>query len=191
MAVTAVTGLWPHHSQLIYLPAALCAILLVASFPRLQSLALAPLVAVVAGALLLAGAPSPQLATDSVLSAPTRWRALDDVAPWTTDLISRASQGAYARVGLNDELGHAFGLRDWHLACPKFHQYEYDPQQTYDAVVACLPSAQWLMVDSSLAPKVGYPRWNDYVDRVEALIDADFTCTAFEWGRLCRRTVSS
>lgn len=190
-AVTAVTGLWPHHSQLLYLPAALCAILLAASFADLGRLTAASGVVLVGTALLLAGAPSPQLATDSALSAPTRLRALDDIAPWTADLRAAAPSGDYARVGLNDELGHALGLRDWSLACPKFHQYEYDPLSTFSAVTDCIPGAQWLLVDDSLAPQDGYPEWNAYVATVEDVLRADFTCQTRDWGRLCRNGAAS
>jgi hypothetical protein len=188
MAIVAVTGLWPHHSQILYLPAVLAIILLASATTARHALRPAVVVLLAATTLVLAGAPSPQLVTDSVLSTPTRLRALDDLSPATVDLLATGPAGSYARVGLNDELGHAYGLRDWTLACPKFHQYEYDPLRTYQSVEDCIPTAPWLIVGSSLAPKDGYPQWNAYVAAVEAIIAKDFTCQSRDWGRLCRNT---
>jgi hypothetical protein len=186
MAVTAVTGLWPHHSQILYGPAVLALVLASALVSSLERAWIAGWVALGAAALLLAGAPSPQLVADSVLSAPTRLRALDDLAPATVDLLSTGAASSYARVGLNDELGHARGLGDWRLACPKFHQYEYDPEQTFDQLTSCIPDVPWLIVGSSLAPEPGYPRWNDFVNTVEQTLAEEFTCEQRAWGRLCR-----
>jgi hypothetical protein len=186
VVIIAATGLWPHHGQILYGPAVMAAVLLVAAFPQLQTVRTATIALVVAVTVVLSGAPSIRTLLDSGLSAPTRWRDLSRVADATQDLLSVANSGTYARLGMNTDDSHAQGLRNFTLRCYQFVQYPYDLTATLDGIPDCLPSVDYLIVDKGLVPVAGADTWNRYVTRSEAAIAAHFTCEQKDWGRLCR-----
>lgn len=184
-AIIAATGLWPHHGQIFYGPAAMALVLLVVSFREISSTRSATIVLVIAMAFILAGAPSLRTLIDSGLSARTRLADLPRISAPTQDLLSIASSGTYERLGKNTDDSHAIGLGNFQASCYQFVQYTYDLPKTLDFIPGCLPTVDYLLVDSGLVPEPGADNWNRFVERSEAVIAQDFTCTQKKWGRLC------
>lgn len=188
VAVIAITGLWPHHGQILYGPAVLALALVAAAL--VDGFSTKALIVVLAATVLLSGAPNLRDTIDAGLSAPTRWRDLSRIAQPTQDLLAIADSGVYHRLGKNTDDAHAQGLRDFTLGCYQFVQYTYDLQSTLDYIPSCLPSVEYLIVDKGFVPQDGADAWNRFVEQSEAVLAADFTCEARDWGRLCVNTAS-
>ena len=185
--ITAATGLWSHHAQIFFGPAALALALLVASFPAIQRPLASAIVLVLAAMVVLSGAPSLRTVVDTGLSASARWRDLARTATATQDLLAMAPAGStYARLGKNTDDSHAQGLRDYRLQCHQFVQYTYDLPSTLDLIPGCLPGVDYVIVDKGLVPQPGADLWNRFVARSEEALAAGFTCEQRDWGRLCR-----
>jgi hypothetical protein len=186
LLITAATGLWSHHGQILFAPAALALALMVVSFPQLQRVLASAVVLVLASTVVLAGAPSLRSVVDTGLSASARWTALAPTATATQDLLAIAPEGGtYARLGKNTEDSHAQGLRAFEHRCRQFVQYTYDLPSTLDLIPGCLPSVDYVIVDKGLVPQEGADLWNRFVERSEAALAASFTCEERSWGRLC------
>jgi hypothetical protein len=185
LLVTAITGLWDHHGQLFYGPAALALTLLFVSIPATQVPRLANIALVALISILLAGMPSMRTVIDSALSGPTRFRDLSRVADSTQDLLSIAQSGTYQRLGMNTDDSHAYGLGAFTLNCYQFVQYTYDLQPTLDFIPTCLDSTDYLIVDKGFIPREGATAWNEFVEKSEIVIASDFNCTQRIWGSLC------
>lgn len=182
--------MWNHHNQILYVPAALVAISLA---PRLvtalnQSKAVLAVLLVVCFSLLLGGVTNLEAYTGNPFHTwADKISALSSVSPETRRLLAQDASGSYARLGKNDDEGHAAGLDKWTLVCPKFHQYPFDSQESLDRVLACIPSASTLIVENSLAKEEGWPAWNVFVGKVEELISSSYQCDAKVGLRICSR----
>lgn len=184
--VIAVSGLWPHHGQALYVPAVLAFLLLVVVIPRGTDFTLVSIVLAISATVVLSGAPSLRSTIDSVLSARGLWQDLSRTADSTAALLSAApSGGSYARLGKNTDDSHAQGLREFTHPCRQWVQYTYDIPSTLEGIPDCLPTVDYVIVDKGLVPEPDQPLWNTFVTRSEAVLATDFTCTPFDWGRLC------
>lgn len=184
--VLALTGLWEHHAQVLYVPALLAVVLLVAEHPALGRAARPAAIVPVAVGLLVAG-PWVWIYAGSVGDAADALSRYGEVPPEARALIDSGPVGTYARVGSNDDLGHAVGLDEWTLACPRFHQYFFEPVEVLVDVTDCLPDAEAIVVSGGVEPIEGNAGWNDFVERVEAILRADRRCTESDGLRVCRR----
>jgi hypothetical protein len=184
LVVLGLTGLWDHHAQVLYVPAVL-AVVLVARRRTIRSAA--SVLGLTVLAVLLSGANLGVYAT-SAHDARGALAALGAVPDEAAGLLSLADSGTYARVGQNDDGGHAFGLRRWTLACPRFHQYPFDSAATLGEVAACLPTADYIIVSASAAPVPGRQAWNDYLAEVDRLLDAGYDCAPRGTVRICVRS---
>jgi len=188
LTVLSFTGLWPHHAQVLYVAAVLVAIDVV---HRLQPIfnvrGLLPVAAFACLAIMLSGPATPTKYVSSVLSAPQSLVALGQVPAESKAILSIAPAGTYARVGQNDDGGHAFGLGNWKLVCPRFHQYPFDSAQVLDGVLDCIPSAEVIVVSPTAVPVAGNATWNTYLDRVETTLHAHYSCALSGVERICTR----
>ena len=182
--VIAGTGLWPHHTQVLYCPG-LLAVLLVARRPRLGA-SPGPLAGLLL-ALLVAGGSHPYVYVQS-------WRGIDGslasmrgASPEARVMATLADGGTYARLGTNDVSAHARGLGGWQLACARFHQYPFDPPAVLDATLACLDRADTVIVDRELTEQAGQPAWNAFVREARARFRSGYTCVSFDHGEICHR----
>lgn len=181
----AVTGLWWHHAQILYVPAVLAGLIGVMRLgPQLdprrpRTIAIAVLVAV-----LLAGASTP-LTNPSVTAARATVRTLTAVPPETAGLQTLAATGSYARVGQNDDAGHAFGLRDRELMCPRFHQYPFESAEILDQTLLCLPRADVIVVSPMATPLPDAPDWNRFIEQVERILAEGYSCQPWNGERIC------
>lgn len=186
LLVVTATGLWSHHAQIFFVAGVLAAVLLITSLPTFHKLDLTAFVGILAVTVLLSGAPSLRATADDVLSAPTRYGDLAQMADATVALKSAAPEGStYARLGKNTEDSHAQGLRGLELVCYQFLQYPYDPPENLTRIPECLPTADFVIVDPTFAIEPGQDVWNDFVEQASNVLRQDFECTDEQWGRLC------
>jgi hypothetical protein len=109
------------------------------------------------------------------------------LSPAAERLLALGDSGAYARVGISDDLGHAIGLKGWQLACPRFHQYPFLPKEVLDGVRDCASKAPVLILAASFTAKEqAPPQWNEFVGEIENLVSG-YRCDAATGLRICRR----
>jgi hypothetical protein len=196
LGILAATALWSHHNQIIYVPAVLSAVCLSAPLDRALARfgTFAGLLICLGLAWIAAGVPR----LDSYVPNPSvtaaRFARLGTISPEARQLLAAAgNSGSYARLGRNDDEGHAAGLRSWSLACPRFHQYPFEPEDTLRAVLDCASRAPFLLIGQSVSPQEGWPAWNRFVAATEELLGSSYRCgppTPAEDGvRVCRRRV--
>lgn len=187
LAVVAVTALWPHHVQLLYLPGALAVVALLAAIPDgwLSHLRAGAIVMLVA--FLIGGATHPYWYLAATRALASHMASLQGTSPEAQALTAIAPAGRYARLGSNDTNAHARGLQSWDLACRRFHQYPFDPPNALDEVLTCLPTADAVVVDASLRIKPGQDEWNHFVTRAREVLAEGYTCTPATFGELCVR----
>jgi hypothetical protein len=190
LGILALTGMWPHHGQVLYV-AAVLAIILVAKHLLLRKPSGAISAAVVASsaALVLSGLLVPKAASVEITSPWDRWSALHTPSPETTAILALASSGEYARLGSHDDHGHAEGLAGWRLVCPRFHLYPWDSPTSITTAAACAVDAPVLIVSDQIRERTGplsSPAWNAMVRSTEARLAQAYTCTRFQSGRLCQ-----
>lgn len=211
LLVLAETGMWPHHAQILQVPALVAALLLPAAADRVTSmlpggspggprvgglrrLAAALIVTTYAVSIWAPGYPS---VVQPIRQAPMRWERLGGMSAASAILASRPP-GSYARVGDNDDDFHAVGLSSWRLGCPRFHQYYFQPKAVLDETLACLPRVDAIIVAPSgmvgsrqarealdLEPVPVDPRpWFDYLAAVHDLIGTGYRCLDVPTGGL-------
>ncbi|GAB3067030.1 hypothetical protein GCM10027053_33140 [Intrasporangium mesophilum] len=184
LAVIAVTATWPHHLQALYVPGAL-ALVLVAERLSQPTESWRAVVAVALAAYLIGGALHPYYSLTAVRDLGGHVQELRGPSPDSRVLQRLPQVGTYARAGSNDVTAHAIGLRDEALACPRFHQYSIDTAATLQAVAACLPTADAVIVDDTLQPEPDAPQWNAYVARVRALVATGYVCVPTSVSQVC------
>lgn len=160
-ATLALTELWDHGLEPIALPGTFAACFLVA---RLEAASLSPrrllaatAATVVACAFAFGGLSvrGPGPAAGGPLSA--WWQAPVSATALALDEAAstgRAGELTYARLGLNDDDGHAaFVDSDLALVCPIFHQYGFSTN--LDEALACIgeESPDLVVVGSGFAPE--------------------------------------
>ncbi len=187
VGITALTGLWEHHAQIFYGPAALAGALVAVALQRLSFSWASGLSAIFLAGIVLSGGLSAREAIDSGLSAPTRWADLFRVSQAAEDVRQLDSNLTYMRLGSNTDDSHAYSLREYDFACYQFVQYYYDLPETLAYIPTCLPTADIVIVDNSLSERPGADRWNDYVNASRSVLAQSFDCVARDYGELCRR----
>jgi hypothetical protein len=141
--VLALTFVWEHHTQAMFLPAALAVIAFAALLPERWPYP-AWLVLLVAGLWLVSGTGSPGDAWNRVHKAADGFpAALAQAAEVPTDAHLLDSvplkDFTFARLGTNDERGFLTAVRpDATLACPQFHLYDFSPPADFAAMLECI-----------------------------------------------------
>ncbi|WP_407709774.1 hypothetical protein ACJJV6_01605 [Arthrobacter nitrophenolicus] len=192
LAVLGFTGLWHHHVQVLYVPAVLAIVgfmkLLQPVFNVRSALPAAAftILAVLLGGQLSLGVYMTSVAR-SFSSMPQSFSEIGSIPSEARAVLTFGEQGTYARVGQNDDLGHAHGLRGWKLACPKFHQYPFDSEQTLKDASECLSNAQVIIVSPTAVAIPRFETWNSYLSRVEDILRLKYDCTYREQERVCLR----
>lgn len=171
-----VTGMTDHHVQILYVSSIFSLILVHSTLKpvRLPPKHVAPMMVTVA--LLFGGVSLPHYFR-SLAGAPRAFRGLTQVSAEAQAVLGSGGPRTYARVGAVDD-GHAYGLGEWALSCPRFHQYDFLPSFVLDEALHCLPSAHVILVsDVNRVP--GKAAWNAYLDGVERLLGSDYRCSPF------------
>jgi hypothetical protein len=112
---------------------------------------------------------------------------LDAIPPAAKRLLRIGATGAGARLGQNDDYGHAFGLNNWKLVCPRIDQYSFQSAKILNEVLSCASSAPTLIVTESFVHKEGRPIWNQFIDNGEILLRSSYSCDAESGLRICSR----
>ena len=193
LATLAVVGMWPHHNQVLYISSVLAVLCLSPLFDlRFTVAPFLTLFLVVAIALLLGGAPTPGRYIDAFKRMPNNISALRKLSPEAQRLLASGPPGMYARLGTNTDQGHAFGLKEWKLACARFHQYKFESISQLMSVLDCASTARTVIVSESLVSDLRFPPgWNEFVGKVESLLATDYSCDAREGLRICKRIGSA
>jgi hypothetical protein len=117
-----------------------------------------------------------------------------ELSPEARRILAVGDSGTYARLGQNDDLGHAVGLGNWKLACPLFHQYPFLPKAILDDALNCASKTPVLILAASLRQETVFQwnesfsmtQWNDFVSRAESLAK-EFDCDSASGLRVCKR----
>jgi hypothetical protein len=102
-------------------------------------------------------------------------------------ILNSSQPATYARLGKNDDYGHAIGLAKWKLGCARFHQYPFDIKETLKTTLDCVAGVDTILVTPSFAPEPDQPDWNRFVDDGEKLLSSGFHCQYRGVLRVCRR----
>lgn len=184
--VLALTGKWPGHGKLLIFPAVLALTLATSQLDRLNKRdSLVSAVLLLCAAIVLAGIPTFGVYKTKLEYARANLSALTATPVETQEILSTGLPTTYARVGQGDDGGHAFGLQEWTLACPRFHQYWWESEEILDSSLNCLPKANVILVASSANRDVTTDRWSQYLDAVEVLLKREYTCSPINYDRIC------
>src|SRR5262249_8575358 len=116
LAVLSITGLSWHHLQILYIPSIIVVVSLTslppasAAIARLRTLAVIFLIG-----LMMAGTLTWTLIRykGAIRSFREVYAELNELSPETRRLLAIGTSGTYARLGINDDRGHAVGLSNW------------------------------------------------------------------------------
>ena len=187
IAVLSITGLWQQHRQILYIPAIIAVLGMTslldvsAKIAKLRTLGLIFLIG-----FLMAGTLALKEYIKSILRFRESYAALNELSPEARRLLAIASSGTYARIGRNDDLGHAVGLGNWKLACPRFHQYPFEPTAVFNEVFECASMTPTLIISAGISPVPDRPSWNEYVAKVDQLAES-YSCDVSSGLRICMR----
>ena len=189
LVVLGFTGLWDHHGQVLYVPAVLVGVGVAHRFEQAFNVrSFLPVAALVGLAVLLSGPSAPlRYGGAALVTGPRALASLNDLSAEARAVLSVAPSGTYARLGANDDDGHAYGLRDWKLVCPRFQQYAFDGPETLESVAECLPKADVVVVSPAAGPKEGDSTWNAYWAKVESTLQDGYACEERQEERICTR----
>jgi len=191
LMVIAATGLWGHHGLILIVPVFLAWPALLLALPKglvgipLRALPFLPLITWV-----LAGAPAPRVYLESLEYARASIHSHLTMGDEARAIAGSGPPTTYMRVGNACEAGHAFGLRDWTLACPRILQEVWESEELLTPTLECLPTADVILISKEVEPMPEFPAWSAHVEQVEALVATDYACTDVDVGRVCRRVGS-
>lgn len=191
--VTAVTGMATLNNQILQLPVALTCALLARPLGSLlgrPTTAVACLVIVPVAAWLVGGVTAASEYRDALTFFRGSAGVLLQTPPDAQAILALGPTGSYARLGGEYDDGHAKGLRDWQLVCPRTHQYFFQPAAILGPALECVATAPVVLVSPTFAPRpesLDVPDWNEFVREGEAMLARDFICTPHEDFRICVR----
>lgn len=195
IVVLALTGLWDHHNQVLYIPATL-SVLLIARWSQSIS-PIQPVTAIAALTIisLSISATNPVVWLISYRKAPQTIADSTRVPVEAAALLAVAgASGSYARFGSNDDGGHANGLSGWNLGCARFHQYAFLDDDTLQTYVSCITTVDAVIVSSgSTAQLLRTETMQDplrgYARLVSDKLEEGFDCTRVSAVAICLNRV--
>ena len=195
-AALAVTYVWPHHWQMIALPAVLALIVGTALVARVVGDGRNGLVLSVVAALALT---VPLGGWIPVQRLPTTFEGERAAwAQWQSQLADRTLESTLletvplpsftvARLGTNDDAAFLLDAPlSASLACPRFHLYDFSPVVDFEAAFACLDRVDVVIVtDQFLTFKSGWRSAS--VSPIMSKIDEEFFCLRVDDRQVCTR----
>jgi len=185
--VIAVTGKWFHHAQALEISSVLVFVLLVtrlSDFRNWRAWLSVPLALVVL--FLLMGGPPLSSFTEKIRTAPATWSEAQRDDPLSVLLRDR-SPSTIAYVGFGNLVPRSGGLGDWDLVCRHIGQRPFHPQWMFDETLACLPTAEMVVVTNDYGPDPAFPVYTSFVESVEEILSRDYNCEMVDGFRLCTR----
>ena len=184
LSIIMLTGMWQHHNQILAIPAILSLMILAQIFEisvKKKSLM------IIAISILLTigftGLRSTYL-IPSFKNAQVSISKLSSLSPEARALLALGKTGNYARIGTNDDYGHAYGLRDWKLVCRVYQIYPIYPkamEKYLKETLNCLPDAtviivspeaqKWLSLDVKTH---GYMK--EFINQVTIILKNRYDC---------------
>ena len=68
-------------------------------------------------------------------------------------MMAGSRPSTYARLGKNDDFGHAIGLAGWKLGRARFHQYLFDTNKNLKNALNCAAGVETILVTPTFAPE--------------------------------------
>jgi hypothetical protein len=188
LLVLSCIGLWPYHKQILYIPLIFAIVAVAPLIEMAAKGARALTLGLVCLTSYLMVGVFPWIGRAESLHA--SFAELSWVSPESQRLLNLGNYGTYARIGWAD-YGHAIGLRHWHLACPRFNQYVFDPEAVLNEVLECASTSPTLLISDNFSPLPRNDFWyfksKDFVDKVEHLLNKSYSCDAGSGVRVCKR----
>ena len=193
--VLSLTGLWDHHNQILYIPA-LLSIIIFSKFAELifqDKPNLVILVTVILAVILAGPKPSTLLVAYSEMKQ--ELSSLSSLSPEASAILSVSRTGKYARIGTNDDQGHAYGLRNLKLVCPYFHLYPLAPiseKTFFKKTLDCLPNADTIIISSTFSPMLNIGNvdnnpWKIFISNVAQLLESKYSCKKVNEVTVCTK----
>jgi hypothetical protein len=193
--ILSFTGLWDHHNQILYIPGLLSLIIstrfIEIAFKDRSHL---KIIVLVVSAILLSG-PKPSQLFVTYQEMKLEILSLNSLSPEASAMLTVAKPGTYARIGTNDDSGHAYGLREFKLACPYFHLYPSAPiseKTFFKKTLDCLPTVETVIISSTFTPMVNMSStldtpWINFMSKVSKLLEMKFSCEKINKVTICSK----
>jgi len=193
--VISFTGLWDHHNQILYIPA-LLSLIIFTKFTELvfQHKPYLMILVTIILAILLSG-PKPSTLLVTYKEMKQELLSLNSLSPEASAILTVTKTGTYARIGTNDDQGHAYGLRNLKLACPYFHLYPSAPiaeKTFFKKTLDCLPSADTIVISSTFSPMLNVRSmsntpWIIFMSNVSQLLEKKYDCKKINEVTICSK----
>jgi hypothetical protein len=193
--VISFTGLWDHHNQILYIPA-LLSIIIFTKFTELvfQHKPFLMILVTIILAILLSG-PKPGTLLVTYKEMKQELLSLNSLSPEASAILTVTKTGTYARIGSNDDQGHAYGLRNLKLVCPYFHLYPSAPMSGGKFMMKtldCLPSAETIIISSTFIPmlkvnSVAENPWIIFMSKVSQLLEEKYNSKIISGVMICSK----
>lgn len=181
----AVTGKWFHHAEIFAVSSTLVLILVTGWLSLVRNWR--PWLAGVIAAFLtypLAMAPPAVHFLDPVTNWQENQRSSTSTDYITEELLTREPT-TVAFVG--DLLPRSAGLADWTIVCRQVAQRPFNPEEVFLEAAECLPSAQTIVITRSFDPDSNFPAFTAFLEKVDMIVESDYTCEDTPAGRICTR----
>ena len=186
LIVLAVSGMWDHHNQILYVPG-IFSILLIARYMQ-EAINRKKILAMFCGLLMAILIGGPKNAEVFVTYPEMKQKIIDlnSIPPEAKALLEVNSSGNYARLGTNGSGVNSFGLRQWNLVCPNLEFYPKFSDafaKFQEKTLECLPTADYILVSPEFqewlnANSSDYSAsWSDFMLRLNTILESDFRCS--------------
>jgi hypothetical protein len=186
LIVLAVSGMWDHHNQILYVPGVL-SVLLVSKYMQ-KAINRKEVLAMFCGLLMAILIGGPKNAEVFVTYPEMKQKIIDlnSIPSEAKALLEVNSSGNYARLGTNGSGVNSFGLRQWNLVCPYLEFYPKFSEafaEFQEKTLDCLPDADYIIVSPEFQEWLSTKSsdysaiWSDFILRLDLILDSDFRCS--------------
>lgn len=183
----AVSGKWFHHAQAFEISSLAAIVLLYRTLRtfRPRRVWVAVLITALATYLLM-GAPPIRTYLDQIKSAPGQWAIAQEPDPLTI-LLRERPPTTVSFVGFGNAVPRSGGLEKWDLVCRHIGQRPFHPTWMFDEMRDCLPGSETIVVTNDYGRDPAFPSYSAFVESVESLLAAHYTCLEDGDFRICTR----
>lgn len=184
LSIIMLTGMWHHHNQILAIPAILSLMILSQIYESLVTKK--SLIIIAVSILLTIGFTGLRLTEvfPSFKDAQVSISKLSSLSPEAKALLALGKSGNYARIGTNDDYGHAFGLREWKLVCRVYQLYPIYPnamEKYLKETLNCLPNAAVIIVSPEAQNWLSfeirtYGYMNEFINQVNIILENKYDC---------------
>ena len=190
-AALALTYVWPHHAQAMYLPVAMTMIVLASLIPERWPFLLWAVLILIFSVICAGWGPGSSL-TDRVSAINANFdqlRAEISEVPKDASILNTAplSTFTYARLGSNDDRGYLADVREGAvLACPAFHLYDFSPASAWSEMYECIQKVDVVLKTDAFDVFGNGGKAAD-VQPILNYVNTNFTCLRIDDRQLCVR----